>query len=244
MIPGRRSARMRRPAAPNFAGPHDFHDQAKVLAVGRSDEHNRIAQAKPFRDIPANAWRRGRREGERRRVAQPLAGGAEPQVGRSEVVPPLRDAVRLVYTEKRRSSALEIGRGGPPLERLRRGEDDDTIAAFEPVERDATLGRTQSTVEHDDRDAVAPERALLIRHEGNQWRDDNGRPFEDHRRNLIDQRLSKAGRKRHERVVPLEDGDHRRFLLGPEPPDTERPARYPPAHIEQAHERDLLDGGV
>ncbi len=48
---------------------HGFYRQAKVLAVGRSDEHNWIAQAKPCRDVAADTWRRGRRECERRRVA-------------------------------------------------------------------------------------------------------------------------------------------------------------------------------
>ena len=119
------------------------------------------------------------------------------------------------------------------LECLRRREDDEAAAAFDLLERGATLGRTQSAVEHDDGDAAAPERTLLVRHEGNEWRDDNRRPLEDHRRNLIDQRLSKAGRKRHERVASLKDSDHRRFLLRPEPLDAERPPRPPPAHIAQ-----------
>ena len=122
------------------------------------------------------------------------------------------------------------------LERLRRGEDDEAAATLELLKRGATLGRTQAAVEHDDRDAAAPERALLVRHEGNEWRDDNRWALEDHRWNLIDQRLSKAGGKRHERVVSLKDGDHRRFLLGPEPLDAERPPRRPPTHIEQAHD--------
>jgi hypothetical protein len=80
------------------------------------------------------------------------------------------------------------------------------------------------------------ERAFLICHEGNEWRHDNRRPIEDHCWNLVDQRLSKAGRKRDERVVSIEDGDHRRFLLRPEPLDAERAARRPSAHIEQAHD--------
>src|SRR5262249_10501726 len=57
----------------------------------------------------------------------------------------------------------------------------------------------------------------------------------NHRWNLIDQRLTKAGREPHERVASFEDRDHRRFLLGPKPLDAESPARRPPAHIEQAH---------
>jgi hypothetical protein len=91
-------------------------------------------------------------------------------------------------------------------------------------------------VEHDDWDASAPECAFLVRHEGDEWRDDNGRPIQDHRRDLIYQRLAKAGRKRRERIASIEDGDHRRFLLGPEPLNAERSASRPPARIEQAHD--------
>ena len=100
---------------------HLFHRQAEVLAVNRSDEHNRAAQTKPLSDIPTNARRRGRRECEPHRVAEPLARRAEPQVGGPEVVPPLRDAVGLVHAEERRPSALERGCSGARLERFRRG---------------------------------------------------------------------------------------------------------------------------
>ena len=122
------------------------------------------------------------------------------------------------------------------LERLGRSEDDETAAAFEPLQRGAALRRAQSAMEHDDRDTAAPERPLLVRHEGDEGRDDDRRPLKDHRWNLIDQRLAKAGRERHQRVASLEDGEHRRFLLGPEALDVERPARRPPAHFEQAHD--------
>jgi hypothetical protein len=200
MIPGRR-----RDASADGAvllrTRHDFYRQAKVLAVSWSDEHNRIAQAKSLGDVTSDTRRRGCRECERHRVAQPLAGGAKPQIGRSEVVPPLRDAMSLVHAEERGSSALETGPSGARFKRLRRGEDDEATAAFKLLERGPALGRTQSAVEHDDRYAAAPERALLVGHEGNEWRDDDRRLLEDHRWHLIDQRLSKTGRKRHERVV-------------------------------------------
>ena len=122
------------------------------------------------------------------------------------------------------------------LERLGRREDDETAAAFEPVQRGATLGGAQSAVEHDDRDTTAPECPLLVRHEGDEGRDDDRRPLKDHRWNLIDQRLPKAGRERHQRVASFQDGEHRRFLLGPEAFYPECPARRSPARIEQAHD--------
>lgn len=65
---------------------HDFYRQARVRAVGRSHEHQRIAQAQSFGNILAHARCRGSCKGEYRWLAQPLAGGAELQVGRSEVM--------------------------------------------------------------------------------------------------------------------------------------------------------------
>jgi hypothetical protein len=119
---------------------------------------------------------------------------------------------------------------------LGRSEDDETAAAFELIERGPALGRAQSAVEHDNWDAASPEGSLLVRHEGDEGRDDDRWPLKDHRRNLIDQRLPKAGRERHQHVASIENGEHRRFLLGAEAVDPERPARRAPARIEQAHD--------
>src|SRR5262245_32657261 len=47
---------------------HDVDGQAKVLAMCRSDEHQRVAQTEPFGDVLADSWRRRRREGKSRRV--------------------------------------------------------------------------------------------------------------------------------------------------------------------------------
>ena len=134
------------------------------------------------------------------------------------------------------SRTLERGRSCARLERFRRGEDDQPAAGFELRERGATLRHTQSAVEHDDRHAVARERAFLVGHEGNERRDDNRRPIDNHRWSLANQRLSKTGRKRHWCIASLEDGNHRRLLFAPEPLDTERPAHSPAAHIEQTHD--------
>src|SRR5215510_6005533 len=88
---------------------HDLHRQAQVLSVRRGDQDSWIAQAKPLGDVLANMRRRGSGERERRRVAQPLTCGAEPQVGRSEIMAPLRNAMSFVYAKQRRSSLLETG---------------------------------------------------------------------------------------------------------------------------------------
>jgi hypothetical protein len=77
---------------------------------------------------------------------QASAGSAEPQVGRPEVVPQLP----------------------PDSSVFRCGEDDQAVAAFELRERGTTVSLTQSAAEDDDVNAVAPERAFLVGHEGNE----------------------------------------------------------------------------
>ena len=158
-----------------------------------------------------DAWRCRCRKGKRRRIAQTFAGVAEAQVGGPEVVPPLGDAVGLIDAQERRPRAFEEGCGRGRLERLWRRENDQSAAFFEPLKRSTTLGCAQPAVKRNHRDAAPFQCALLIRHEGNERRDNNRRPLNDHRWNLVDQRLAKAGRQRHERIAPVENGEHRRI---------------------------------
>ena len=141
----------------------------------------------------------------------------------------------LVDAEERRPRTFEQGCGRGRLERLGRRENDQAAAFFEPLKRRPALGGAQPAVKRNDRDAASFQCALLIRHEGNERRDNDRRPLKDHRWNLIDQRFAKAGRQRHERVASVENGEHRRFLLGPQALDAEGAARGLPAGVEQAH---------
>src|SRR5262245_6163374 len=84
---------------------HDVYRQTKVLAVSRSDNHDGVVQVQPICNVPADTRRRGCGEGECRRVAQPLPGGTQPQVGWAKIVPPFRNAVRFVDAEECRPSA-------------------------------------------------------------------------------------------------------------------------------------------
>ena len=121
------------------------------------------------------------------------------------------------------------------LERLGRREHDQAAASLEPLERSPSLGRAQPAVKRNHRDAALPESAFLIRHEGNERRDNDRRPLEDHRWNLIDQRLAEARRQCHQRVASVQNGEHRQFLLGPQAWDAKGPARGLPAGVEQVH---------
>jgi hypothetical protein len=73
-----------------------------------------------------------------------------------------------------RRAVPQVGTAGsrapPPPDSsvFRCGEDDQAVAAFELRERGTTVSLTQSAADDDDRNAVAPERAFLVGHEGNE----------------------------------------------------------------------------
>ena len=117
-------------------------------------------------------------------------------------MPPLGDAVGLVDAEEGRLRALEQGCSGGQLERLGRRENDELAAFFEPLKRSPSLGRAQPAVKCNYRDAAPPESTFLIRHEGNAWRDNNGRPIKNHPTPAnvwaIRRRLLLRQRQRHE----------------------------------------------
>ena len=85
------------------------------------------------------------------------------------------------------------------------------------------------------RDAALFQCALLVGHESNEWRDNDRRLLKNHRWNLVDQRFAEASRQRHEGVASVENGQHRRFLLGPQALDAEGATRGLTAGGEQAH---------
>src|SRR6185295_7577540 len=98
---------MRRPVVRNFSAPRTTSTVKRRLArwagaVSTRGSHKRNRSAISFCTrgvaVAVSASTGG---------AQALAGGAEPQVGRSEIVAPLRDAVGLVHAQERRSSTLE-----------------------------------------------------------------------------------------------------------------------------------------
>ena len=153
---------------------------------------------------------------------------------------PFRDAVGLVDAQERGPRTFEQGSGRGRLERLGRGEDDQAAALLEALKCRPALGGAQAAVKRDDRNAASLKRLLLIRHEGNERRDHNRRAIKDHRWNLIDQRFAKAGRQRHERVASVQNGEHGRFLLGPQALDAEGAARRAAREVEQAVARARL----
>ena len=77
-----------------------FDGECQVGAVDGGDHLCCAREPQACGDVAADLRIRGRREGERPRQAQALADRPELQIVRSEVVAPLRDAVRFVNGEQ------------------------------------------------------------------------------------------------------------------------------------------------
>ena len=76
------------------------HREEQVGPVERADEHPRLANEQFGDDLGAGRRVGGRRHRDRLDAAERLDDLAQPQIFRPKIVPPLRDAMRLVDREK------------------------------------------------------------------------------------------------------------------------------------------------
>ena len=96
------------------------HAVAQVRAVEAGDEDPRVAEREALDDLAPGRRVGGRGERDPRHAGKTLGEKRQPQVLGSEVVSPLRDAVRFVDREERDPGALEEGEkalGEQPLGR-------------------------------------------------------------------------------------------------------------------------------
>ena len=158
----------------------------------------------------------GRGERHDRRRAQQRQALAEHPVLGAEVVPPLRDAVRLVDRDQNRLALGEhLGEAGD-REALRRDEQ-EVEAARQVV--DAGLARRGAVAAG--MDALGGEADLaqlrhLVLHEGDERRDDQGGAAAREARELVAERLAGAGRHDEQDVLPRGQGAADVLLVGAE----------------------------
>ena len=124
------------------------------------------------------------------------------QVGRSEVVAPLRDAVRLVDGQQTDFHLLQCLDEGIGLQAFRRD-----IKELQSTVSGLVVGQLQcigvhARIDGCRRDAFVDEVRHLVFHQRNEGRDDDAEAVHGHRRHLETDALAATRRQQRERVVP------------------------------------------
>ena len=192
----------------NLLAAADFglHRQAQVRPIEPVHEHGR----RPLEQFCQNIGARGGvgRGGERHRLhaAERRLHRAERGIFGTEVVAPLRNAMRLVDRQQRDLGALEkIDRVGFQ-QPFRRHIDEAQFAARDLIEDRPVLRRIVRRVERRRGDAIAAQLRHLIAHQRDQRRHHDGEAVAKQRRQLVAQRLAAAGRHHRQHIAAVENG--------------------------------------
>ena len=192
---------------------------ADIGPVEPGDNQPRIGNTQLRQDVGAGV--RVRRGGEReaRGIAEGIEQRAQQAVVRAEIMPPFGNAMRLVDGEQRDSHLPQQiekrrlrGAFGRDVEQVE-------IACQQPLDGLGAVAVGACQCRGADSDRLCA--AQLIVHQRDQRRDDDGRPVEQHRRQLIGQRFARAGRHDGERVLAGEDAGDDALLHPPESGEAE-----------------------
>jgi len=172
----------------------------------------------PLTDVVADRRRGGGGHRDGAVLAELVEEIAEAEVVRAEVVAPGGDAVRLVDGHQARAQ------GRHPLQHLGVGqllgreEQELDRAGGDPLQRLAPLAFGLRRADPDRACAGAGrlDAGDLVVLQGEQRRDDDGRPVDEQSGELVDQRLARAGRRDQQHVLPVEQRDRGLGLAGEE----------------------------
>src|SRR5262249_41755799 len=173
---------------------------------------------------------------------RPAAGGEgapELAVLGPEVVPPRRDAVRLVDDEARHPKLSEPVQEAGPGEALRRHVEQAEAARDGGLEAGHLLGALLGRVDEGGADAGAAEAVDLVLHEGDEGRDEQRQAVRQHRRHPVADALAGAGRGDGQDVPARQLRLDDRCLAWPEVLQAEHLAQ----HLQSAVEHGLECGG-
>ncbi len=192
------------------------HVERQVRPVEARAHDERIAKTQPRADLLGHLLGRGRGARHHDGRAQPVDHSAQAQVVGPEVMAPLGHAVGLVDDEEIDRPRLERGQEDWRREPLGRAEHDPRLAAAHCVQcgRDRPLVHSR----RDHRRGVAAEQqpAVLVCHQRDQGRDDDGQLLRRDAGQLVAEALPPAGGHHDEAVAPLERGLDRLALAGAE----------------------------
>ena len=195
-----------------------------------------LAERQLLHDILRHRLRSRSRQREHGHRRQDVAHPGDTQVSRTEVVPPLRDTVRLIHRYQ-----IHVHLGQPGREQFARhpfGRDvqEFDVAVHAIVERDVDVARTHAGVDGDRRDTAAAQRIDLVLHQRHERRHDHAQPLHQQTGKLVGQRLAATGRHQRKGIPAFEHAPNRPGLRSAQrtvPP-------IPPQGFEQLLLRDGL----
>lgn len=184
--------------------------RGEVGAHGRRSDNRVIRNGEGVTDIARHLRRGGCGEGEAPGAVEAVGPAGQAEVVGSEGVPPLGDAVGLIDDEELDVEGSYESQEAVVLEALGRDEEDGDVVGAEAVEQVARLGRREGRVQRGGADLPLDERVHLVLHEGHERGHDEREPAEQQRRELVAERLPRAGGEDGERAAGALGGGCRR----------------------------------
>lgn len=165
----------------------------------------RVDQVQAFGDLALGRRIGGGGQRHARDVRPAFVQHRELAVFGTEIVAPLRDAMRLVDGEQRDAAAFQQGQEARVQQALRGDVKQVQIArqqgAFDPL----CVLRVQRGIEEFGAHAELAQRLDLVLHQRDQRRDHNADAVAQQRRHLIAQRLAATGGHQHQGIVTRSD---------------------------------------
>ncbi len=193
------------------------HRQPQVGPIEAVDKHSGLTRKQPGQNVGARGGIGGRGESHGLHAAELRLHLAKPRIFRTEIMAPLRDAMRLVDGQELDLGALEQIERVRPHQPLRRDIDEAQFAAHQAIEHRAVFVRIVGGIERRGGNTIAAQLRDLIAHERDQRRHHNGKALAaEQRRKLVTQRLAAPGRHHRQHIAAFEDRGHDLGLPGPE----------------------------
>ena len=197
--------------------PQRFHLTENIRTVRSSPENTFIAHAKQAGQIAAHPLRsRGR---QRHDAAEPVLSekNGQPQIIRTETVPPFRKAMSLIHHEQAGRDKLHGLLNPRGFQRFRRGKQKADASGRQSVHQGGLIFLRQGRIIPGGGHPQSFQPRHLVAHQGNQRRNHNRQPVSKHRRNLIAKALAGTRRQNTDAGTALQRTLHQLPLHGTEP---------------------------
>ena len=212
------------------------------------DEGLRRLHLQRAQDIVARARIGRRRQRDARHAGKLIRKARQPAILRSELMPPLRHAMRLVDREQRELQPRQPLQRTVAKQTFRR-DVQQVQPLFDQIARDAArLGRIKIRMQGTGRHAELPQRRHLIVHQRDERRDHHRGARPAQRRDLEADALAAAGRRQHQRIAARDHMAHGLLLLAAKAREAEHTAQHgrrivPRFRLHQRLQHDAISAG-